>query len=90
MGSLKRRRRGRRRLVWGGVPVGVLLLLLLLILAVGTQNRCVMSQKLKKDASQVGGVSELVEFCPTLPTIYYASDLQLALLKRVRLETSAH
>jgi hypothetical protein len=33
--------------VWGGVPVGVLLLLLL-ILAVGTQNRCVMSQKLKK------------------------------------------
>jgi arginine exporter protein ArgO len=54
--------------VWGGVPVGVLLLLLLLILAVGTQNRCVMSQKLKKDASQVGGVSELVEFCPTLPS----------------------
>ena len=67
MGSSKRHRRGRRRLVSGSVPVGVLLLLLLLLMTVGTKIRYLMSQKSKKWASRVGLISELVEFCPILP-----------------------
>ena len=53
MGSSKRQRRGRRRLVSGSVPVGVLLLLLLLLMTVGTKIRYLMSQESKNGRVEV-------------------------------------